>query len=161
MPGARANALSMEKLREGHRGGHCWWCRVVGCPGNWGGEVTARPGRMGGPGSEPEASVRASDGQMVNSGAEIHERVPSGQTRVFCPNACTMGSVWDSVQPLPCSGCLQHLGQLPTHGGSQDSLLSPESRSLRILSAMTSPTTLTFSPLNYHNSSGKQRMFPI
>ena len=79
--------------------------------------------------SEPQASGRASDGQMVNSGAEIHERVPRGQTRVFCPNACTMSSVWDSVQHLPCSGCLQHLGQLPTHGGSQDSLLSPESRS--------------------------------
>ena len=106
-------------------GGAVWWAVLAT------GEARSQQGLEGWGAleSEPEASGRASDGQMVNSGAEIHERVPSGQTRVFCPNACTMGSVWDSVQPLPCSGCLQHLGQLPTHGGSQDSLLSPESRS--------------------------------
>lgn len=111
--------------------------------------------------SEPEAFERASDGQMVNSGAEIHERFPWTGTRVFS-NTCTMGSVWDSVQHLPCSGCLQHLGQLPTHGGPTTAYYLQKAEALRdSVFAMISPTTLTFTPLSSHKSPGKQRMFPI
>ena len=55
-------------------------------------------------------------------------------------------STWDSSQPMAAPRTAYYL---------------QKAEALRILSAMTSPTTLTFSPLNYHNSSGKQRMFPI
>ena len=129
-------------------GGAMWWALLAT------GDVRSQLGLEGWGAleAEPEASGRASGGQLVNSG-EIHERSPSGQTRVFCLSTCTMGSVWDSVQHLPCPGCLQHLGQLPTHGSSQDGLLSPEGRSAQdSVFAMISPTTLTFSPLNSHNS---------
>lgn len=100
---------------------------------------------------------------MVNNGAGIHESFPNGWTRVSLPKHLHHGLCLGFCSPPALLAVSSAPGTVPDAAGLPGPFTdcSQEVEAVRILFAFTTISSMTLSPLNCYNSSGKQMAFPI